>query len=116
MLHITLKTLLAAAATFALAGPTTAATPDAGQRVVVIVRATDSELRTPQGAKTLALRVRNAAAEACGRDSLPVAVRFSDGFIQCREAAIDQAIRDIGSPLLADALGRAPQVLARNTR
>jgi len=116
MSHFTSQALLGAAAALALFGSAAAATPDAGQRFVVIVRASDAELHTAQGAKLLALRVRNAAADACGRDSQPVAVRFSAGFIRCREAAIDGAIRDIGSPLLADALGRPPQVLAHNTR
>ena len=97
------------------ASATAAPRPD-DQRVVVIVKATDAELHTPAGAKALALRVRNAAAEACGRDDEPNAVRFSEGFIKCREAAIDQAIQDIGSPMLADALGRSPQVLARSGR
>jgi UrcA family protein len=115
MSHPTLKALLGAAAALSLTGSAFAATADASQRVVVIVKASDTDLHTPMGAKALALRIRNAAAQACGRDDFPIAVRFSDGFIHCREAAIDRAIQDVGSPLLADALGRPPQVLAHNT-
>jgi len=116
MSHFTPKALLGAAAALALFGSAAAATPDAGQRFVVVVRASDAELHAAQGAKTLALRIRNAAAVACGRDDFPIAVRVSDGFIHCREAAIDRAIKDVGSPMLADALGRPPQVLAHNGR
>ena len=84
----------------------------ANDQVSVNVKVNDGDLQTAKGAKALALRVRVAAAEACGGDVDPV-IRFSDGFIKCREASIDRVIKGLNAPLLADALGRPPQVLAR---
>jgi UrcA family protein len=106
---------LALAAALAIGGAASAASVDPSEHVVVIVKTSDTDLHTAAGAKTLALRIRNAAAEACGRD-VPIAVRFSDGFIRCREATIDRAIKDLNAPLVADALGRSPEVLARSGR
>ena len=113
MSRIITSAALGLAAILTLAGPAGAATPSANDRVVVIVKATEPELHSLSGAKALALRIRTAATEACGGSVYPNAVIFSTGFRQCREAAIDGAIRNLDSPYLADALGRAPQVLAR---
>jgi UrcA family protein len=66
------------------------------------------------GAKALALRIRVAAAQVCGGED-PV-VRLGDGFYRCQEASIGRAVATLDSPLLADALGRAPQSFARSGR
>ena len=116
MSRFLLSAVVGAAAALAFVGASPAAEPDANGRVVVVVKATDAELHTPDGARALALRVRNAAARACGGDLYPVAVRISTGFIECREAAIDRAIKDIDAPMLSVALGHPPQVLARSGR
>jgi UrcA family protein len=80
-------------------------------RNAVTLKYADSDIRTVQGAKALALRVRVAAAQVCGGDELPI-VRTGDQFTWCRDAAINRAIAGIDAPLLADALGRAPRILA----
>jgi UrcA family protein len=108
MTRFHLAATLSAATALLLAGTAAAAAFD-GQQVVVVVKATDADLHTVLGAKALAQRIRNAAAEACGRD-FPIAVRFSDGFIACREAAIDRTIKNLHAPLLAEALGRSAQL------
>lgn len=64
----------------------------------------DSEVRTLSGAKALAFRIRVAAARVCGADD-PI-VRSGWRFADCRESAIDRAVRTLGSSLVADALGR----------
>ena len=106
--------VLGACAALTLGGAAAAAPTDPTDRVDVIVKTSDVDLRTPDGAKLMALRIRNAAAEACGRQAFPVTVLFSDGFIRCREDAIDRAVATLNAPLVADALGRAPQVFSRN--
>lgn len=83
-------------------------------RFTANVKITNSDLHTLAGAKTLALRLRVAAAEVCGGDD-PV-LRASSGFARCQEASIDRATATLDSPLLADALGRAPRSLARAGR
>ncbi len=80
------------------------------------VRATPAELGTPRGAKALALRIRVAAATVCGGDVDPPAIRNGDGFANCRDAAIDRAIRDLHAPLVARALGRGTERLASDAR
>ena len=81
--------------------------------VSVVVRTDDVNLHTSTGARLMALRIRNAAAVACGSEISPVAIRFSDGFVRCREAAVDRAVRDLNAPRVADALGHSPQMLSR---
>ena len=83
------------------------------ERLAVKVKLAD--LHTAKGAQVTALRIRVAATTVCGGD-VDAVLRFSDSFIKCREAAIDRAIRQLGSPLLADALGRAPTALVSARR
>ena len=109
-----LTSVLGVYAAFALSGVSIAATTEPSERVDVVVKTSDLDLHTAGGAKLAALRIRNAAAEACGRDVFPVAVRISDGFIRCRESAVDRAAERLNAPLVADALGRSPQILSRN--
>ena len=107
--------ILGVCAALALVGGRAAAqTVDPSDRVDVVVKTSDVDVRTLEGAKLMALRIRNAAAEACGRDVFPTAVRISDGFIRCREDAIDRAAAMLDAPLVADALARTPQVLSQN--
>jgi UrcA family protein len=61
----------------------------------------------------MALRIRNAAASVCGADLNPTAYRLSEGFIRCREAAVDRAVRDLQTPVVAEALGRRSMRLTR---
>ncbi len=84
-----------------------------GEATSVVVRTDDVNLHTAAGAQLMALRIRNAAASACGGEVEPVAIRFSDGFVHCREAAVDRAVRDLNAPMVADALDRSPQRLSR---
>ena len=74
--------------------------------VVVQLKITDADLHTPEGAKSLAWRIRVAATRLCGGEQAMIVA--GEDRLQCREAAIDRAIRDLNSPLVADALGRAP--------
>lgn len=84
------------------------------ERMAVNVKVTDSDLHTLAGAKALALRIRVATAQVCGGED-PV-IRDSDGFARCQEASIARAVATLNSPLLADALGRPTQTLARAGR
>jgi UrcA family protein len=77
-----------------------------------VVLAKTADLRSPDGAKEVALRVRVAAEAVCGGDSDPV-LRSGDGFGRCREAAIDRAVGGLDAPMLAEALGRSPVRLAQ---
>ena len=81
---------------------------------VVTLRITDADLHTAHGAKELASRIRVAADRACSAERLAAAVEGVDR--ECREAAINRAIKDLNAPLLAAALGRSPQVVARSGR
>lgn len=111
------KGALALAATVAFAGPAFAASLDmpGGEANVVTVKYDVADLHTTEGAKRIAMRVQSAASEVCGggesfwRPS-------HDNVLRCRENTIARAIRDLGSPLVADALGRSPQSLARSGR
>ena len=118
MSRFIIRTLIGASAALALDVSAHAAGFDAyspDERVAVQVKATDAELHSAAGAKTLALRIRVAADDVCGANVDPI-VRTGDQFMRCREAAIDGAIRNLDSPLVADALGRAPRALARSGR
>jgi UrcA family protein len=84
---------------------------DPGAAEQVILKVKNADLRSPSGAKEAALRVRVAADKVCGGDRDPV-LRSGDGFGRCREAAIDRAIGSVDAPLLAEALGRSPTLLA----
>ena len=115
MSRFLLPTVISFGAALALGAPSLADSYDvygANERVVVKVKINDGDLRSPDGAKALALRIRVAAAKACGGDVDPT-FRNSDNFMKCRENSIDRAIKGLNSPLLADALGRSPQRLAR---
>jgi UrcA family protein len=111
MLHSQLIAALSVSAALAVCGAASAAGLAASESVVV--RTDDVNLHTTAGARLMALRIRNAAAAACGGQVEPVALRVSDGFMRCREAAVDRAVRDLNAPMLADALGRSPQMLSR---
>ena len=60
----------------------------------------------------MALRIRNAAAAVCDPRGYPLAIRVSDGFIRCREATVDRAVRDLNAPMVADALDHSRQMLS----
>ena len=113
MLHSQLIATLGVAAALAVGGVASAAGYDTSEPISVVVRTDDINLHTAAGARLMALRIRNAAAVACGREVEPVALRVSDGFIQCREAAVDRAVLDLDAPMVAEAAGRAPQRLSR---
>src|SRR5262249_53726879 len=95
---------LAAAASAAAMTPTAVAVAGFGdnEKVSAPVRYADAETRDLQGAKKVAFRIRIAAAKVCGGDD-PV-VRAGEQFQRCQHAAIDRAVRDLGSPMVADAL------------
>jgi|HubBroStandDraft_1064217.scaffolds.fasta_scaffold504146_1 UrcA family protein len=113
MLRSQLIVALGVSTALAACGGASAAGFAASEPGSVTVRTDDVNLHTPAGARLMALRIRNAAAAACGGEIYPVVIRFSDGFIRCREAAVDRAVRDLNAPMVADALGRSPQMLSR---
>lgn len=76
-----------------------------------VVKYTYADLHTAEGAKALALRIRIAAAKACG-DGIDFFHPNSTGFVECREAAIDKALQGLDAPLVAQALGRGQTALA----
>jgi UrcA family protein len=90
-----------------IAGAATAAS--AAPSEPVVVRVTSAELATPQGLREVALRLNVAAERACGVDQIPIEVRFSDGFRNCRDDAVNRALAQINDPQVATALHRAPQ-------
>ena len=105
--------VLMAGATSAMAGdrdPYAGAAP-----VSVSIRISTADLASPGRARSLAIRLRAAAATVCGGDVDRVA-RTSDLFAKCREAAIDHAVSGLKAPLLAQALGRSPEQLASDPR
>lgn len=72
---------------------------------------TDGEIHSAEGAKVLARRIREAADKTCNAEA-----PFADALVaeaKCRETAISRAISDLNAPLVADALGRSPSVLAK---
>jgi|HubBroStandDraft_1064217.scaffolds.fasta_scaffold871133_1 UrcA family protein len=69
-----------------------------------------ADLHSVQGAKAMARRIREAADEACGSVALFAANPGVEH--ECREAAIDRAVKDLNAPLVADALGRTSSALA----
>jgi len=93
-----------------IAGAATAAS--AAPEEPVVVRVSNADLATPQGAREVALRIRVAAERACGVDEIPIEVRFTWAFRACREDAISRAVAQLDDPQLAAALGRTPQQLA----
>ena len=113
MLRSQLIVALGVSTALAVCGAASAAGLSASEPASVVVRTDDVNLHTTAGARLMALRVRNAAAAVCGGEVLPVALRVSDGFVRCREAAVGRAVRDLNAPMVADALGRSPQMLSR---
>jgi UrcA family protein len=114
MLRSKLIVALGVSTALTVCGAASAAGYEASDQASVVVRTDDVNLHAPAGARLMALRIHNAAATACGGDVAPVAVRLSEGFIHCREAAIDRAVRDLNTPMVAEALGRAQhQMLSR---
>jgi UrcA family protein len=113
MLRSQLIVALGVSTALAVCGAASAAGFAASEPVSVVVRTDDVNLHTPVGARLMALRIRNAAATACGAEVEPVAIRISDGFVRCREAAVDRAVRDLNAPMVAEALDRSPQRLSR---
>jgi UrcA family protein len=82
-----------------------------GENVGVIkLHYAPADLQSLPGAKVMARRIREAADEACNA----VALSAADPGVarDCREAAIDGAIKDLNAPLVAEALASAPRVLA----
>jgi UrcA family protein len=76
----------------------------ADRTAAVTLRYAHDETRTPEGARTLALRIRIAAAEVCGGDD--ILLRSSQRFRHCLNETLDRAASDLGSPMVARALGR----------
>jgi UrcA family protein len=113
MLRSQLIVALGVSTALAVCGGASAAGLAASEPASVVVRTDDVNLHTAGGARLMALRLRNAAATACGGEVYPMAIRFSDGFIRCREAAVGRAVRDLNAPMVADSLGRSPQRLSR---
>lgn len=104
--------ILSAGATAAMA----ADDPFAGSAPTSItMRVSSADLASPRQAKELAIRIRAAAATVCGGDVDP-AVRTSDTFAKCREAAIDHAVSALNAPTLAHALGRSTVQVASEQR
>jgi UrcA family protein len=97
-----------AAAAPALAAPLAVSGDD--EKVAVTVRYDDAELRSTDGAAKLAFRIRMAARQVCSGGSPLVAIGAH--FQSCQHKAIDRAVATLGAPLVADALGRAPQSVA----
>jgi|SRR5579872_3175218 len=85
-----------------------------GERNVVTVKYTETDLHTVRGAKALAVRVRVAAEDVCGASD-PV-VRQGDQFYACREAAIDRAMAQVSAPLVAEALHVSTRLSAQASR
>ena len=103
--------IVAASAAAALVGAAHAATVQTGPGGVIIIRATDADLRTAAGVPSLAFHIRLAANKVCGGDD-PLARQDAD-FPSCRRAAIARAIGGLDAPMLAAALGQKP-VLAQS--
>jgi UrcA family protein len=81
------------------------------QGAAIKLQYAQADLHSTQGAKALARRIREAAVQSCSAEA-----PFADALVvesQCREATINRAIRDLNAPLVADALGRSPTVLAK---
>lgn len=104
---------LGASAVLAVGGAASAAGLASNEPASIVVRTDDVNLHTAAGARQMALRIRNAAAAVCDTEGYPVAVRISDGFIRCREATVDRAVRDLNAPMVADALDHTRQMLSR---
>jgi UrcA family protein len=75
------------------------------------VRVADLDLATAAGAETLYGRIKLAARRVCRHETV-MRVEYA-----CRARAIENAVRDVGSPLLVSihrsATGRAEEVVAR---
>jgi UrcA family protein len=104
---------LGVSAVLAIGGPASAAGLVSNEPASIIVRTDDVNLHTAAGARQMALRIHNAAAAVCDTEGYPVAVRISDGFIRCREAAVEHAVRDLNAPMVANALDHSRQMLSR---
>lgn len=70
-----------------------------------IVRYRVVELRTLEGAKSVAMRIKSAASYVCGGDDQLTRI-YDDAFIPCREGAIDRALNELRAPMVSAALGR----------
>jgi UrcA family protein len=112
MSHRLAKSAFALAGALAVGTPAVAAPWDffSQEQVVAVVKVDDPDLRTVEGAKQLAHRIRLAAAHVCGVDG-PV-FRDSDPQIACRHHAIARAVRGLNAPLLNEALGLTPPTTA----
>jgi len=94
----------------ALSSVLIAAGSAAAEPVAVRVAYSTAELARPDGAAAVAARIRIAARKACGGDD-PV-VASGSGFQACQQRTVERAARDLGAPLVAEALGRGHTVLA----
>jgi UrcA family protein len=103
--------LIGACSTLALGGSALAG-GFGEENPIAHIKYTRADLSTSDGAKSLALRIRIAADEVCGARE-DVRVRETDAFWRCRDATVDSALRSLDAPLVATALGRSPEVLAR---
>jgi len=76
------------------------------------VHLSDVDLRTPEGAKVAARRIKNAAEWVCGEDHGPI---FAEDYSTCRNDAIDRALASLNAPMVSAALGRSvsPTLAAR---
>jgi UrcA family protein len=75
------------------------------------IRYTEAELQTPDGAKALAFRIRQAAMDVCGGESLVLRTRAS--FYRCTNAAAERAAAGLNAPLVREALGLSADRMAR---
>jgi len=80
--------------------------------VSATVRLADVDMHTAKGAKTAALRIKNAASFVCsgGND---IIYQMADDYVPCRQRTIDRALLDLNEPLVSAALGRSIDLAQR---
>lgn len=100
--HLSAATATAVALlTFTGTGPAQAAADEQGiQTLTTSVRYDDLDLSTDAGARTLYQRIVTAARRVCPDDQSR-SPKLARAVRQCRAAAIDEAVSEIGSPQLA---------------
>ena len=76
---------------------------DEGPPISIHVTYTTAELRSEDGVKAVAFRIRRAADRACSDDNR--LIRSGSNFLRCRRETTARAVRDLGAPQVAEALG-----------
>jgi UrcA family protein len=66
----------------------------------ISVRFGDLDLNSEHGAKTLFLRLKNAAESACGDAFEPVDLNERAGILQCQQKAMEKAVERVDQPRL----------------